>query len=126
MTEKKYVLYGIKKFEKVIEEINERFKDYQDLSSIVLILSEAVSNAFKHGNKCDCAKPIYIQLKLKGNLLSMEVEDSGPGLKNVIIPENIAEEDILNEHGRGLFLIRCFADKIEINKNRIIIKKFIH
>lgn len=122
---KKYVLYGLNKFENVLREIRDDFKDLRDFLTIELILSEAVSNAFKHGNKYDENMPINIYLLLKGDILRMEVEDSGPGFEKVVIPTEIKDEDLLAESGRGLFLINCYADQIQIVGSRIIIEKVI-
>ncbi|MDP4178213.1 MAG: ATP-binding protein, partial [Bacillota bacterium] len=58
-------------------------------------------------------------------LLLIEVTDCGNGFKNIIIPEQINENDILKESGRGIYLINCYADEVKFKENSIIMKKYI-
>jgi len=101
-------------------------KDFQEIAfDINLILTEALSNAFYHGNKGDISKPIGLSYKCNGEVLKLEISDSGETNKNIQIPDEIKDEDLLNEGGRGLFLIKALADKVEFNNNTLKIDKYI-
>lgn len=121
----KIVIYGLDRLDEVLENIirglNIKEKDFE----LKLIMVEAVNNAFIHGNKEDKNKPIFLDWKLKNNLLKVNVTDCGNGFKDVSIYRNISEENILKEDGRGIYLIRCFADEVFFIGNSITMKKYV-
>ena len=84
---------------------------------VKLILAEAVTNAYFHGNGEDCTKPIYIRYSLDGSHLNLQVEDTGGKSGYRDIPLDIDESRLLDEGGRGLYLIRSFSDHVEITIN---------
>ncbi|KJS82512.1 MAG: hypothetical protein JM58_14915 [Peptococcaceae bacterium BICA1-8] len=124
-TKRDFVLYGLDKHKKVIDYIKNDMAKSPFILDIELIISEAVSNAFIHGNQKDISKPIYVRYKNNGNQIVLEIEDCGPGYSNVIIPKGISDDDLLKEGGRGLFLISCCCDEIVFIERTIIIKKNI-
>ncbi|KJS19871.1 MAG: hypothetical protein VR72_17140 [Clostridiaceae bacterium BRH_c20a] len=124
-TKRDFVLFGLDKHNKVIDYIRNDIVKCPFIMDIELIISEAVSNAFIHGNQKDVSKPIYVRYKNNGKQIVLEIEDCGPGYSNVIIPKEISDDDLLNEGGRGLFLISCIADEIIFFQRTIIIKKNI-
>jgi len=120
---KSYVLFGISGYKALIDTI---LKDYQiekDNFEIRLILTEALTNAFKHGNKSDEKASISLQIYFDGEFLEMEIVDSEKNKDMVIIPDSILEDKILDVGGRGLFLINSIADMVEYQKNKLVIKK---
>jgi serine/threonine-protein kinase RsbW len=123
--EKRFILYGIDNLNQISAEISNLLKNSLDDFDLKLILSEALSNAFIHGNKKDKSKPIYLCFTLKGNLIKFEIKDAGAASGEFIIPDEISEENILNDHGRGLFLLKCFTDSIEFKNNTLILTKKI-
>ncbi len=123
---KELIVYGLEQNQTVIDEILQELNVEEYIFEIRLILSEALLNAFFHGNKEDITKPIILRYNFDGMMLNVEVEDCGTGLESVEIPQNISEENILKEDGRGLFLINSFSDEVKINNNRLIIKKALN
>lgn len=119
----KFTLYGLSKYEEIIDRIIEDLNASKHYFDIKLILTEALTNAFKHGNHNDIKKPIYLTYYYDGQNIKFEVEDSGPGFKDVIIPNEACEQDILNDSGRGLFLIKSLVDTIELRENTLVIEK---
>lgn len=103
----------------IIADLNANNYDFE----IKLILTEALTNAFNHRNKNDSSKPVYMSYYFDGESVEFNILDLGDNLKNIYIPEVISDEDLLSDHGRGLFLIKQFADKVEIMGNNLIIKK---
>ena len=89
---------------------------------IRLILTEVLTNAFKHGNKSDESKPIYLRCKFNIKGIEFEVEDSGEGFEFRCFTEEEIEENILNNSGRGLFLVKSMAEEVKVNKNVVNIK----
>ena len=115
-------LYGLGIFRKYWE-ISKITKGTLDDFDLPLILSEALSNAFIHGNKRDISKPIFLRLKLEDTLIRFEIQDSGTGNIKLMVPEEISEENILTDHGRGLFLLKCFTDSIDFYNNTLFLTK---
>lgn len=115
------VLYGLKKYESVIDRVIKEL-DYEDnYFNMKLVLTEALSNAFNHGNNSDITKPIYLRYYSNDNCIRIEIEDSGIDKGMITNTKRDTECDELNESGRGLFLIRCFSDDIQFKNNTLII-----
>lgn len=121
----KIVLYGLEKLDELLENIINCSNIKEQYFELKLIVVEAVNNAFVHGNKGDKNKPIFIDWKLKNNLFKVNVTDCGSGVEDVSVCRNISEDNILEESGRGLFLIRCFTDEVLFVGNSITMKKYV-
>lgn len=116
-------LNSLSDYNAIIDNIIADLNIYNYSFDIKLILTEALTNAFNHGNKNDSSKPVYITYYFDGENIEFQILDSGNNLKNINIPEQVSDEDLLNEHGRGLFLINQFSDKVKIKNNTLIIQK---
>lgn len=57
--------------------------------------------------------------------LTLTVTDCGIGLGNLEINKEINEDNILDESGRGLYIINCYSDEVEFKNNSLIMKKYI-
>ncbi|NMM64754.1 ATP-binding protein [Clostridium sp. P21] len=123
MKNNEFILYGLSEYKQIIDKVISDLNASQYDFDIKLILTEALTNAFKHGNNMKADKPIYLRYAYDNSNVKFEIQDCGNGLKNVIINENLDEEDILNDQGRGLFLIKNLSDNIELKPNTLIIEK---
>jgi len=123
MKKKEFILYGLARHKEIIQKIITDLNILEHCFDIKLMLTEALTNAFKHGNKGNVDKPIYLRYAYDGIEVWFEIEDSGTGFENYTIPEEPANECLLSDSGRGLFLIKCIADKIELRQNTLIIQK---
>lgn len=119
------IVYGLEDIENKIDDIIDELNLKCECFGIKIIMIEAITNAFIHGNERDTAKPICLKCEYENKILRVEVKDCGVGLENVIISDIIDEDNILNENGRGLFLIKCYSDEVEFKENSIIIRKCI-
>jgi serine/threonine-protein kinase RsbW len=119
------VVYGIKDIERKIDSIIDELNLKDECFGIRIILNEAITNAFIHGNKSDATKPICLKFEFENNMLKIEVKDCGKGLGSVTVKDKIDEDKILDENGRGLFLIKCYSDEVEFKQNSIIVRKCI-
>lgn len=122
---KEYILYGLEKHKEIIDniiiELNANSCDFD----IRLILTEALTNAFNHGNKKDIKKPINLRYTYDGANIKFIIEDCGKGLKDIAIPDCTSDENLFKDSGRGFFLMNSLADKLEISDNALIIQKKI-
>jgi Anti-sigma regulatory factor (Ser/Thr protein kinase) len=123
MNYNEFILYGLSKHKQVIDKIITELNAYRYNFDIRLILTEGLTNAFKHGNKMNADKPIHLKYFYNGKSVKFEIKDCGTGLENVIIDEEAQDENLLMESGRGLFIIRNLSDKIELKQNTLIVQK---
>ncbi len=87
-------------------------------SGLLVAITEAVSNAIIHGNRQDSSKRVYLLLERSAGTpwLRVQVEDEGEGFDPNAIPDPTSEERLLAESGRGVFLMRAFADEVNFLK----------
>ncbi len=78
----------------------------------VLLASEVVTNAIEHGNDNDPSKKVVIEFKKKSGRSECWVEDEGAGFDREAIADPLASENLLEDGGRGIFLIERMADEV--------------
>jgi len=81
------------------------------LMRLHMILEEALFNAWHHGNREDAAKGVTVR-RSYGNDACLEVVDEGAGFVSEQVGDPTAHENRAKPSGRGLFLIRRFADEV--------------
>ncbi|MFQ5411276.1 MAG: ATP-binding protein [Phycisphaerae bacterium] len=95
--------------------------------AVKLALEEAMTNAFRHGNKSDPSKQIKIRYLVTPERVEIEVCDEGEGFTPDAIPDPTLPEYIDRPHGRGIMLMRAYLDKVEYceggNSVRLVMKK---
>lgn len=77
---------------------------------INLVLTEAIANAMLHGNEEDPEKEVHISISLHCRSLNIKVFDQGAGFDMDTLSNPKLDE--LDEHGRGIFIIRSLMDKV--------------
>lgn len=88
---------------------------------IFLCISEAVSNCIIHGNSNDPKKKVAIRAKLDDKQLMITIEDEGKGFNFLVQNNPTNKRNIRKEFGRGLFIIRAYADFVRFyDKGKII------
>lgn len=93
-------------------------------SNLMLLASEAITNAIVHGNKTDPSKLVMVEIKIQPDKIITHVTDEGEGFKPEEIKDPLKEENLLNASGRGVYLIRELSDEVEyLNEGREI--KFV-
>ena len=78
----------------------------EDLFNVELILGEILANTVEHAPGL-----VEIRIDWSGEKPVMTVLDSGPGLREFA---GELPRDELDENGRGMFLIRAFADEVAV------------
>lgn len=121
-----FIIYGLSSHEQTIDQIQQELRIEQGEFDVRLILTEAITNAFIHGNKGDPSKPIYILYDYDGRNIHIEVQDCGEGAEDIEIPKELSMSNLLDDNGRGLYLISCFSDKVQFSNNKIIVDKSIN
>lgn len=94
---------------------------------------EAVTNGMRHGNRMDPAKRLRMRIEAAGpgrpaaapgpsaagcaapappGEISVSVEDEGEGFDSELVPDPLAEDNLLKASGRGIFFMRQFMDEV--------------
>lgn len=84
-------------------------------SRVRLALNEAVTNAIVHGNSEDLSKSVYISSAFNENALKITIRDEGPGFDPDTLPDPLQNQNLLKESGRGVFLIKQYADDVRFS-----------
>ncbi|HET8633846.1 MAG TPA: ATP-binding protein [Gemmatimonadales bacterium] len=81
-----------------------------------VVLAEAIANAIVRGNRQDPGKSVQVAVRLRGPDIRIDVTDEGDGFDPATVPEPVTPQRVLEEHGRGIFLIRHLADQVVFNE----------
>ncbi len=104
----------------VIDSVLETLRGFEGLSdplALRLCLEELLHNAMEHGNRCDRTKKVYITLKAEPRRVVIRIRDEGEGFDHRGLMEGGgAPPDALAERGRGLFIVRHYADDLRFNR----------
>ena len=104
--------------EKLINEICLAYGISEDhYGNILVAVTEAVNNAMQHGNKLDPGKKVKLSFLANDSSLSFEVTDQGSGFDYMNLPDPTNPENLEKPNGRGVFLMRHLADKVEFSDN---------
>ena len=101
----------IKRIEELLIEITSECNlDLEKLVNFQIAVSEALLNAIVHGNKEDKSKRVFCDIKCTEDKLTVKIRDEGKGFNFDEVPDPTSDENILKEHGRGIFIIRSLVD----------------
>lgn len=101
------------KVEKFLEKLNSALHlEESKYNKLLVAVTEAVNNGMIHGNKRDPKKKVILRCDVKDSILFVYVHDEGSGVDPDSLPDPLAEENLLRENGRGVFLMRSLMDKV--------------
>lgn len=113
----------ITKVEGLVSEIFDRYHINHELYGNVLIaLTEAANNAIMHGNRYDADKKVVINYDWAEPVLNIKVSDEGRGFDFDNLPDPTEPEYIDKPCGRGVFLIKRLADKVDFDRHGSTVK----
>jgi serine/threonine-protein kinase RsbW len=82
-------------------------------SAVELALREALNNAVVHGNRLNARKLVHVRCRCKvGEGISLVVSDQGEGFDASSVPDPVAVENLLAEHGRGIHVMKLAMDEV--------------
>jgi serine/threonine-protein kinase RsbW len=122
---KEHILYGLDHYLQVINDIINELEARTCEFDIKMILTEAIANAFYHGNKSDDKLPIYVRYHLVSRKVTFEIEDCGVGIEDLNVIGYLDAEDLLSDGNRGLFLIGCYSDKLDYQNKILRVEKIL-
>ena len=89
-----------------------KFSD-KERDSVAIAVTEAVNNAIFHGNKLDTAKKVHFRVYFDNDTLYFFVQDEGTGFNPGEVPDPLEPDNLLKEHGRGIFILKSLMDQVE-------------
>ncbi len=105
------------KVEGFLEKVGKRAKlNETQFNKLLVAATEAVNNGIIHGNKRDPKKKVTLTCELESLVLIIRVQDEGPGVDPASIPDPLAEENLMRENGRGVFLMKSLMDNVEFER----------
>ena len=99
--------------QRILDACEERSFDASSCFAIRLALEEAISNAFKHGNRLEPGKRVRLSYRIAPNMVEFEIEDEGPGFDPTDVPDPTLDENLENPSGRGIVLMKSFMSEVE-------------
>ncbi len=109
---------NIRLVERLVEDVCEVFNVNEDnYGNILIAVTEAVNNAMYHGNKGNPDKNIKIGFESHDKNIQFSIADEGAGFDYDNLPDPTDPLNIDKPNGRGVFLMKNLADKVEFNKN---------
>lgn len=121
-----YILHGVSERDKLISDIVDSLEAEDLFFDLRLILTEGLTNAYRHGNQENPELPIYLRYFYEPDIVTFEIEDSGTACGDIKIIDQISSENLLEDSGRGLFLIKCYCDEVKVTNNTLIMQKHLH
>ena len=114
--------YGVADAQKRIDQLLDKMPYDVDAFSFRLVLMELLTNAYKHGSDFDDTVPIKAIIYINEKELFIEVFDLQSRKERIKIKQSLPLETLLEESGRGLFLVNCYVNNLYLTGNSIIAK----
>ena len=113
--------------ESMVEQLKTEFNFSEEMEANILVsLSEAVNNAIIHGNNSEEQKKVRILFDYGENEMTFIVEDEGVGFSPDLVKDPTALENLDKPTGRGIFLMRNLADRLEyLEGGRKVVISFV-
>ena len=89
--------------------------DEDDQHQIGMAVRESVVNAVVHGNRYNKNKKVHLDIERSKDRLTFTIGDEGQGFDLNSLPDPLAPENLLNQSGRGIMLIRAFMDDFDLH-----------
>jgi serine/threonine-protein kinase RsbW len=85
------------------------------IADLAIAITELVNNAIKHGNKKNQTKRVTVHLFLENGRAKATIADEGGGFNPDTVANPVAEENLMKEIGRGIFIVRSLMDEVEFD-----------
>ncbi len=85
--------------------------------AIKLTLEEAITNAIKHGNKCDRSKTVTVRYAVDSVEVVIYIQDEGAGFDPQDVPDPTVPERLSLPNGRGILLMKAYMNEVEYRRN---------
>lgn len=83
-----------------------------------LALTEGIVNAVVHGNKENKKKSVVIRVYIDYEKIKVKIRDEGKGFELDNKTFEIGNENLLETHGRGIYLMKITMDRVYYDRDR--------
>lgn len=112
------VAENLRLVERLVEDVCDIYNVNEDnFGNILIAVTEAVNNAIYHGNEGNPSKSVQIGFENGNQKLTFSICDEGSGFDYNSLPDPTDPNNIDKVNGRGVFLMKHLADKVEFNQN---------
>jgi serine/threonine-protein kinase RsbW len=83
---------------------------------IGMAVRECMVNAVVHGNRYNKNKHVHVSVTRSADDFRVQITDQGEGFETDLVPDPLADANMLRHSGRGLFLMGAFMDDVKVKK----------
>jgi serine/threonine-protein kinase RsbW len=94
--------------------------------NVLIAVSEAVNNAIQHGNSFSDTLKVSLKVADNSSSFCFSIEDQGKGFDFTSLPDPTSPENVLKEHGRGIFLMNNLADEVVFLNNGSVVNLYFN
>ena len=111
---------------KVLRDMDETGYSDESIRKMKLTITELLANAIGHGNEDNHSKKVTMGHLVETTVVTVAIIDEGKGFDPSNIPDPTLPQNLIKDHGRGLYIVRNYVDEIDFNRkgNRILIRKY--
>jgi serine/threonine-protein kinase RsbW len=103
---------NIKQVENLMLNANKEFGLSEDeYNKLMIAVTEIAMNAIVHGNKENIFKKVKMYVEHDDSEMKIVVMDEGEGFNIEKLPDPTDMDNILDLHGRGVFIARALVDE---------------
>lgn len=103
---------NIKEVENLMLNANKEFGlSEEEYNKLMIAVTEIAMNAIVHGNKENIFKKVKMYVEHDDNEMKIVVMDEGEGFNIEKLPDPTDMDNILDLHGRGVFIARTLVDE---------------
>jgi serine/threonine-protein kinase RsbW len=104
----------VKKVEEMMLEINKDFKlPDEDYRRLMIAVTEIIMNSIVHGNKENREKKVRVAVEYDSDKMKIVINDEGNGFEIESLPDPTLDENLMQAHGRGIFIAKSMVDEFE-------------
>jgi serine/threonine-protein kinase RsbW len=85
------------------------------IADFAISVSEIVNNSITHASGGDRGKPISVKIDIVDDEATISIKDQGPGFNPHNLPDPLANENLLKQVGRGIFIVKSLMDNVDFN-----------
>jgi serine/threonine-protein kinase RsbW len=98
----------------VIETAEKAGLEEEGVYQLGYAVREAMVNAVVHGNHYSANKQVRLRVSSAGGRLEVVIDDQGAGFTFEGQADPLADENLMNQSGRGIMIIRAFVDELSL------------
>lgn len=105
---------NIKQVEELMLEANRACKLSEEAyGKMMIAVTEIAMNAIVHGNHEDMKKKVKVNVECADDTITIIISDEGEGFEINDLPDPTTTENILDAHGRGIFIAKAMVEKFD-------------